>query len=116
MATQLILNPENQPVFFEALEKLGTPGALALAQMAKEFTEETDVTRIYRKAAQLDAYEDVQVDHTAAVSAAEEGAWVRGARIFQAGGWSWWLTMAGSNMDKNQTKCILCCQLGTQAV
>jgi hypothetical protein len=67
MATQLILNPENQPVFFEALEKLGTPGALALAQMAKEFTEETDVTRIYRKAAQLDAY---------AVSAAEEGAWV----------------------------------------
>jgi hypothetical protein len=76
MATQLILNPENQPVFFEALEKLGTPGALALAQMAKEFTEETDVTRIYRKAVQLDAYEDVQVDHTAAVSAAEEGAWV----------------------------------------
>jgi hypothetical protein len=76
MATQLVLNPEEQPVFFKALQNLGTPEALALAHTAKEFTEETEATRKYRKTAQVDAYEDLQVDHTAAVSASEEGAWV----------------------------------------
>jgi hypothetical protein len=76
MATQLILNPEHQPLLLEALEKLGTPAALSLAQIAKELVAETDVTKMYQKLARLDAYEDLQVDKTAAVSVSEEGAWV----------------------------------------
>jgi hypothetical protein len=46
MATQLILNPEHQPLLLEALEKLGTPAALSLAQIAKELVAETDVTKM----------------------------------------------------------------------
>jgi hypothetical protein len=76
MATQLILNPADHPLFFEALENLGTPDALVLARKGKELTEETEATRMYRKAARLDAYEDLQVYTTAAVCEAEEGAWV----------------------------------------
>lgn len=83
MGTQLLLSPADQALFLEALEKLGTPNALALVMTVQEMTRETDVTMAYRKAAQLGCDDDLEIDDTAVVSVVEDGAWVSAAFGFR---------------------------------